>query len=146
MAVSLDPRSKLAPHEVILEPETNFVHLVGNGEVTTEQMATLIVILAAQRAKQPEEPLYVLANIKNTTRIARDARLAVANRAKTRPGPMYMGVFGGSLTTRVVLGLMIKAVNLATTRHQLTANMLAEEAEARVWLAEQQRRHSARTT
>ena len=136
-------RAQLAPHEVSFEQTSGFFVLTTHGDVSAAQMEAWLAVSAAYRDDHPGEPPFLLIDIREGSGISQAARRLVSNRAKERPGALYMGIFGGSLATRAIFALLVKGTSLASRGFQLTAHMLANESEARAWLAEHRRQYLA---
>jgi len=138
--------STLAPHELSFSSDSEIFHIVARGTLSGEHMATILASLAEYRDNHPNAPLFLLVDLQKATGIAPEARLAVANRAKQRPGVMFMAFSGGSLTVRTVVGLLVKAVGVASKTYRLSTIMASSESEARAWLDEHRRRYAAGQT
>ncbi|HVJ91038.1 MAG TPA: hypothetical protein VM580_14640 [Labilithrix sp.] len=133
---------RIGQHEIRYEPDTGFVYIVNDGVLTADEARVLTSTLFEFAGRSGRgEPAFIIADGRKSTGLTTEARQVISS----TPGAdgAYVATFGASLPVRVLANLVMKAVAL-TRRVNTVMHFVADETEARAWVAEAQRAHRAR--
>ncbi|HVJ90114.1 MAG TPA: hypothetical protein VM580_09950 [Labilithrix sp.] len=143
----MSDRSMMGGVEGWYESDTGFICIVYPRGVVDEEMATaaakLTKTLGAELFRRGE-PLFILADNRNTTGGTPKARKMIASEAKTDTGQIYVAVLYASFAARTLGNVLMRALSLV--QGGIVGRVEAEEAPARAWLTEQRRAYLARKT
>jgi len=130
--------AKTFKHEWRHEPDTGFIFTAIIG--TMDEADALEFIARYDKDIPPGEPCFMIADDRRATNMTAGARRAFAKLWK--PGDVYLAAFGPSFAYRAVLNLFLKGMPFIMP--QFTGTVVADEADARVWLHEKKRAYYAR--
>ena len=138
----MSDRVKIGTHEVWREPDTGFIGIAHNGLLDGKDAEALIKVLLEYTSQLPPgEASFILADHRNATGMTGEAR-KVFTSSGTTSDTSYLAIYGMSFAFGIVFKLLMKAFALVSPI-KLVASAVTDEAEARVWLTEQQRRYRA---
>ncbi|MBK9259091.1 MAG: hypothetical protein IPM54_04580 [Polyangiaceae bacterium] len=120
-------------------PDVYFTRV--NGNVTGDDMRTQVEAIRAlsQRAGRP---MFWLVDVSKMGTVSAEARQLAAAASKGEEQPILGGsfIFGASFTTRVVVGMLLRAVRLIKPAKQRPTVFVETEAQARAFLDEHRKR------
>ena len=139
------------PFDVWYEPDTHFIcirYAPGKVQESHAKRLTETVLRYLREHCAEAEAAYFLVDIRDVSGMSAEARKVFADAAAGTTGQednalarlhFFIGTFGGSFTFRVLLTMLIKA--LQGVSKQIVGTVEADEGSARAWLTE--RRQSA---
>ena len=134
----MSERRRVGQHELWREPETGFLYLVNEGMMNEEEAAGVLEAMRALTTDlAPNDPVFFIADNRKATGFTSGARKVLANGSGNR-GESRIAIFGVAFVYGAALKLLLKTISVVA-RNAMTVNIVANEAEARTWLLEQQR-------
>lgn len=128
---------KIGKHTVRYEPETGFICVAHVGDMSFED--TMALKDAFERLSQPGKPVFTIADATQATGTSPEARKAFTTGSEAK---YYLASFGANFAYRAIMNLLFKAISLKMKN--FVTHAFGTEAEAREWLAAQQRREGVR--
>jgi hypothetical protein len=133
---------QVGAHETWFEPDAGLIGVRFRGVLSGAEFAEISAITTRWRTEAGiAPPVLALIDNRKSEGLTSDGRRAIANRSEG-VGECYCAVFGAGFALRVVLNLVFRAAELASTKFVL--RYAADEADARRWLAERKRTHVSR--
>jgi hypothetical protein len=121
--------------------EPDVVRMALHGETTLKLMREMIVLVHEFRATRPR--IYLIADMRQNTSIAPDARKGMSEDASLMPYAAT-AMFGGSFAVRTMTNMLSRAMKLLGTGPDSPYVFVDTEDEAKAWVARQRAADAAK--